>query len=940
MLPHRLVPVTKSIVIVALALTIILFTGSLAPNAAAANATITEWTLPDGNSGPWGIGFGPNGKVWISENVTNRIGMLDPVTNTLKEWNIPTGGANPKFIYLKPSGSSVQVYFAEYGADKVGYFDNGTSTFYEWTLPSGAKPVDIAVDNTGNIWFTESGRDSIGEITPTSNTLTEYKLPATPAPAGTVQCGTVTSQLCPWGLALQQVSTISGTNTFIWFTELTNDVIGRLEAKSHALLLFNLKTINPFDYAPWDISLDSQGNALFTGSSNQANRISIIRNQTNTMADLTIPTAQAVPTSVRWDQGRALAWFTEHNAGKIASMDPSTAVFTFLPQVIPCTIGGTNPGSPDCSSGSSFTQSTASVATNTKSNPDNTRTVTPSLITTIPSQNTNQFSEYPLPTSISGPVQVFVDSSDNLWFTENNSAGNRIGFMTVVSAFNFGLSVSPSTVTVTQGKLANYTISISLATGSPVAVSLSISPIPPAGITYSFTPVSGTPTYTSTLALGTTSSTPPGTYPFTVVASGGGLTKNASINLIVTAQAVQPTFNFSLQVTGGSPASITAGDSASISLSVSLVGSATPQTVQLFASGQPSGVTASFDPANGLPPFTSALLLSSSSNTAAGTYSITITGTGGGQTHQATASLTITSPARDFSISVSPASLSIPQASSGSATVTVQSTGVFNDPVALATSNLPAGVAVSFTPNPLTPSAGGTATATVSFSVSRSVSTGSYTFSITGTGGSLTHDTSITIQVSGCLIATATYGSEVAPEVQFLRNFRDYQILHTFAGSSFMVVFNSWYYSFSPTVANYIATHGSVKTVMQFMLYPLIGALHVSSASYSMLAAEPEFAALVAGMVAGSLIGVIYLALPMSGLLWVARRRLGRTLERRVSRSLAGLLLTLIAGFVVSELLAIALAMIIVGTGIVLTSLLLGSLVPAFRLVEYAKNRR
>ena len=47
----------------------------------------------------------------------------------------------------------------------------------------------------------------------------------------------------------------------------------------------------------------------------------------------------------------------------------------------------------------------------------------------------------------------------------------------------------------------------------------------------------------------------------------------------------------------------------------------------------------------------------------------------------------------------------------------------------------------------------------------------------------------------GCLIATATYGSELAPQVQMLREIRDNQLMNTETGSSFMSTFNDIYYS-------------------------------------------------------------------------------------------------------------------------------------------------
>ncbi len=54
----------------------------------------------------------------------------------------------------------------------------------------------------------------------------------------------------------------------------------------------------------------------------------------------------------------------------------------------------------------------------------------------------------------------------------------------------------------------------------------------------------------------------------------------------------------------------------------------------------------------------------------------------------------------------------------------------------------------------------------------------------------------------GCLIATATYGSEFSPQVQQLRELRDNVVLNTESGNSFMTSFNQFYYSFSPTIAD------------------------------------------------------------------------------------------------------------------------------------------
>ena len=77
----------------------------------------------------------------------------------------------------------------------------------------------------------------------------------------------------------------------------------------------------------------------------------------------------------------------------------------------------------------------------------------------------------------------------------------------------------------------------------------------------------------------------------------------------------------------------------------------------------------------------------------------------------------------------------------------------------------------------------------------------------------------------GCLIATAAYGSEMAPQVQFLRELRDNTVLQTQAGTSFMTGFNQFYYSFSPAVADYERENPVFKEAVKLTLTPLLTSL-------------------------------------------------------------------------------------------------------------------
>ena len=85
----------------------------------------------------------------------------------------------------------------------------------------------------------------------------------------------------------------------------------------------------------------------------------------------------------------------------------------------------------------------------------------------------------------------------------------------------------------------------------------------------------------------------------------------------------------------------------------------------------------------------------------------------------------------------------------------------------------------------------------------------------------------------GCLIATAAFGSEMAPQVQLLREIRDNKVMSTDAGASFMTGFNQMYYSFSPTIADMERDNPAFKELVKLGITPMISSLSIMSAAES-----------------------------------------------------------------------------------------------------------
>ena len=108
----------------------------------------------------------------------------------------------------------------------------------------------------------------------------------------------------------------------------------------------------------------------------------------------------------------------------------------------------------------------------------------------------------------------------------------------------------------------------------------------------------------------------------------------------------------------------------------------------------------------------------------------------------------------------------------------------------------------------------------------------------------------------GCLIATATYGSELAPQVQQLRELRDNQLLNTESGTAFMSTFNEMYYSFSPYIADMEREHPMFKEAIKLVITPMLYTLAI------MENAESESEVLSLGISVITLNLGMYLAVP------------------------------------------------------------------------------
>jgi len=102
----------------------------------------------------------------------------------------------------------------------------------------------------------------------------------------------------------------------------------------------------------------------------------------------------------------------------------------------------------------------------------------------------------------------------------------------IVTLKTFDITASPSSNEATQGEAVSFTVDVGLVYATPTAVTLSLSGLP-AGATYTFTPLSGDPPFTSTLHVTTSTETPAGTYVLTITGASEGVSRSTPLQLVI-----------------------------------------------------------------------------------------------------------------------------------------------------------------------------------------------------------------------------------------------------------------------------------------------------------------------------------------------------------------------------------------------------------------------
>lgn len=259
------------------------------------SVAIVEFTTPTSGSGPNAIAKGPDGALWFTESIGNRIGRIT-TSGEITEFVIPTPGRLPIGIVAGPDGA---IWFTENGANRIGRITiSGAVTEYALPHDGNAGPGTIIVGPDGALWFTEQYGNRIGHIT-TAGQVTEWNVP--------------TPNATPWGMTV-------GPDDNIWFTELDGSKLGRITG-SGAITEFAL----PHTGGRPNNLVSGPDGALWVAEFN-GNRITRV---TVAGAAKEFPLTGSIgPDSIVVGPDGAL-WFTEYAAGGLGRITTSGELSEF-----------------------------------------------------------------------------------------------------------------------------------------------------------------------------------------------------------------------------------------------------------------------------------------------------------------------------------------------------------------------------------------------------------------------------------------------------------------------------------------------------------------------------------------------------------------------------------------------------------------------------------
>ena len=169
----------------------------VAAAASTSKVSIKEWSVPTPNSRPHDPAVAPDGSLWYTGQMANKLGRLDPVSGQIKEFSLKTPNSGPHGLAADRDGN---IWFTAIFKGYVGKLDPRTGSITEYHAAGHADPHTPVFDPQGILWFTTEEANVIGRLDPATGEIRLIQVPTKNAvPYGIAVTSNGTPFFCEFG---------------------------------------------------------------------------------------------------------------------------------------------------------------------------------------------------------------------------------------------------------------------------------------------------------------------------------------------------------------------------------------------------------------------------------------------------------------------------------------------------------------------------------------------------------------------------------------------------------------------------------------------------------------------------------------------------------------------------------------------------------------------
>lgn len=183
----------------ALLYSVILSKAAESSKAKALDVTIREWNVPTANSNPHDPAVAPDGSLWWTGQLSNRLGRLDPATGMMREYPLKSPNTGPHGLAFDRDGN---VWYTGNYSGLIGKLDPRTGSVTEYKMPDSraSDPHTPVFDQQGVLWFTAEGSNFVGRLDPRTGKIDLKRVPTADAsPYGMVITSKGVPIFCEFG---------------------------------------------------------------------------------------------------------------------------------------------------------------------------------------------------------------------------------------------------------------------------------------------------------------------------------------------------------------------------------------------------------------------------------------------------------------------------------------------------------------------------------------------------------------------------------------------------------------------------------------------------------------------------------------------------------------------------------------------------------------------